>query len=514
MSSRTDYAIKNSIYSSIIAVLNMGLLFFIRTMIIKLLGSEILGLNSLFTDILTTMSLVELGIGPAIVYLLFSPLSRKDSQEIHSLMLFFKKIYFFIGILISVIGLLFLPFLSFVVNTDLKTQEVIIIYLFFLLNSVLSYFFAYNRSLLFADQKGYKVAFIDFIIKLIGSILQIIGLLVFKKYYFFLFIQIIITIVSNILITNIVNKEYIEVFKSKRTSISIETKRTMKKFVIGKISEKIGGAVFMSTDSIFISIFLATNLVGIYDNYRMILFSATMCINMFAGSIGASIGNLAVSGDNKKFMEVFKTHNFITFFLAIFFINGFMMVSHPFIKLWIGEKFVLSRLVVVLLLVNFFLMSIRQTMWLYNDGFGLAWYQRWKSIIESILNIAFSLVFLIVFNLGLIGILLGTILSSLMTVSWYESYIVYKQVLHEKYVDYIKYFSVQVVIFLITLTLSLFLDIFLPNSGISVLIYRGIISIFISIFFIFLFYRKSAEFKSTISIINTAINTYIKRRKN
>jgi O-antigen/teichoic acid export membrane protein len=511
MKSRTNYAIKNSMYSGGVTLLIIGVQFAIRTFIIKFLGEEILGLGSLFTDILSMMSLVELGIGPSIVYSLYLPLSKKDYKTIHSLMLLFKRAYIFIGILILFIGLLLLPFLDFFVNSQLPILEVVIIYLLFLLNSVISYFFSYNRSLLFADQRGYKVNLLDFIVKLIGGLFQILSILIFKNYYYFLVIQILVTLVSNLWITKIVHKEYIEVFQSEKIPVPTSIKEKSQKFIMGKILEKIGATVIIHTDALLISIFVTTSMVGVYDNYRMILASATTLLVMITGSVGASIGNLSVEGDRNQFMDVFKAHNFITFFLTIIIANGFMLASNPFIKLWIGGNFLFPRVIIILLGFNFFLMSVRQTGFLYNDGFGLAWHQRWKPIIESVLNLLFSLVFLNFFKLGVMGILLGTILSSLLTVNWYEPYIIYKHVLYQKYVDYIKYFTIQFFVFMMTLGISTILDILLPNTGFIVLIYRVILSLFISIFFVYIFYRRSKEFKSMVDIMNTLISNLFKR---
>ncbi|MDR1013064.1 MAG: hypothetical protein LBL38_02235, partial [Lactobacillales bacterium] len=279
-------------------------------------------------------------------------------------------------------------------------------------------------------------------------------------------------------------------------------KKKAQKFIMGKILEKVGAAVIINTDALLISIFVTTSMVGVYDNYRMILASATTLLVMIMGSTGASIGNLSVKGDRRQFMDVFKAHNFITFFLTIIIANGFMLASHPFINLWIGGNFLFPRATIILLVFNFFLMSVRQTGFLYSDGFGLSWHQRWKSIIESILNLFFSLFFLIFFKLGVMGILMGAILSSLLTVNWYEPYIIYKHVLQQKYVGYIKYFAIQFLVFVMTLGISIILDILLPSTGFIVLICRAILSLFISFFFVYLFYRKSKEFKSMVDILN------------
>ncbi|MDR1473101.1 MAG: hypothetical protein LBI41_00850 [Lactobacillales bacterium] len=509
MKSRTDYAIKNSMYSGITSVLNLCIQVLVRTFIIKIMGEEILGLNSLFTDILSILSMVELGIGPALVYSLYLPLSKKKYAELNSLMFFFKKIYIYIAIAILIIGILLMFFLPNFVKINSDFSIVFFVYFLFLLNSVISYFFAYNRSLLFADQKGYYVIVVDCITKTVGGIFQIILLFLFKNYLLFLFIQIFMTFFSNFFINQLVQKKYKKIFKSKKEKLSKIKKMEIIKFFIGKASDKIGGCIVLGTDSIFISYFLGLKIVGIYDNYRMMLMSLYYLITSILNSVGGGIGNLAVEEDDQTAIDTFKTHSLITLLLSIIVANGVMLASSPLIKLWIGKEFLLSREVIILMLVDFFLRSIRTTAVLYGESFGLAWQQRWKAIIEAILNIFFSLLFLIVFKLGVIGILLGTIIGSLLALNWYEPYIVFKHALHIRYIKYIKYFIIQIFVFVFTLSLSTCLDILLPNDNFFSLIYRIIISLIISSGFIILFYFKSSEFKNLIDLINKMIKKYI-----
>ena len=93
---------------------------------------------------------------------------------------------------------------------------------------------------------------------------------------------------------------------------------------------------------------------------------------------------------------------------------------------FIGEKSVFSVHTETLISIVLILQLVRVPFWIYIDAFGLQWVQRWKSIIEAFVNIFLTLLFVGPFKLGVNGVLLGTILSTAMTVSWIEPFVIYK----------------------------------------------------------------------------------------
>jgi len=108
--SRLTNSIKNISFGLLAQVIQMVLGFVTRTVFIKYLSVEYLGVNGLFTNILTLLSLTELGITSAILYALYKPLADKDERKIAGLLNFFSKIYHTIAAIVAGIGLLLLFF--------------------------------------------------------------------------------------------------------------------------------------------------------------------------------------------------------------------------------------------------------------------------------------------------------------------------------------------------------------------------------------------------------------------
>lgn len=152
---RTTNSIKNIKYSLFGQVFGLIANFITRMVFVRVLGAEYLGLNGLFTNILSILSFAELGIGPAIVYSMYKPLADKDEKSLQGLMKLYKRAYVTIGILILTIGGILTPFLSFFIKDMPDISNISLIYLMFVVNTASTYFFSYKRSFLIADQKKY-----------------------------------------------------------------------------------------------------------------------------------------------------------------------------------------------------------------------------------------------------------------------------------------------------------------------------------------------------------------------
>ena len=96
--------------------------FVARTVLIKVLGGEYLGLSGLFTSLLSILSLAELGVSNAIISSMYKAVAENDERTICALMLFFKKAYRVIGIIILIVGVAVLPFLPHFIKGDVSTD--------------------------------------------------------------------------------------------------------------------------------------------------------------------------------------------------------------------------------------------------------------------------------------------------------------------------------------------------------------------------------------------------------
>lgn len=188
--------VKNSFYNILAGIagtiLSSILAFMVRTIFIRVLGETYLGFNGLYTNILTVLSLAELGVGSSIAYMMYKPLAEKNEEKLAQVVQFYRKIYRVIGVVILVLGLCLVPFLPLIVNFEnTENLNYIALYLLYLADTVSTYlFFAYKRGVLVADQKVYISNIFDLIITTILSILQIITLLIFRNFYIYIILKV------------------------------------------------------------------------------------------------------------------------------------------------------------------------------------------------------------------------------------------------------------------------------------------------------------------------------------
>lgn len=499
--SRMEYSIINSGISAIVYVLNVVIKFVSRSFFIAFLGASYLGLNGLFTNVLSMLSLAELGIGTSIVYSLYSPLANKDEQKIISLMHLYKKIYSYIGLAVAVLGILIIPFLPHIIGDANNIPNILFIYLLFLANSVSSYFFTYNRSLLIADQKVYLTVINDFMFSVLTIIAQIISLYIYNNFILYLSIQIIGTLLGNISLTLVVKKYYSFLKSTEIGKLDEETKIILKKNTIGNLSSKVGAVVVSGTDNIFISSFVGISTVGLYSNYLLIINSVRGLCGQITNSITSSIGNAAIDANDKFNKRIFERHNFVNFTLIYFSSSVLLTTMNLFIVFWVGESYLLSQSTLFLIISNFVLLMSRNSCLVFIEAFGLAWQQRWKSILEATLNIILSFSFLYFFKLGINGVLLATTISSLATVCWIEPYVVYKYGLHYKVSSYLKIVSKQLLTLLINLCIVslLFVNKFSPN--LMGLFFSTFFTVVFSMIIYSVFYARSLEMKFFIEMM-------------
>ena len=424
---RTQYAILNSTVALGIQILKIILTFINRTVFIYFLGIYYLGLNGLFSSILSVLSLADLGVSSAMAYSLYKPLAEGNHKKVAAFSLLFKKVYNIIALTILTFGIILTFFLKYLTKEQI-TNEFIIIYYLFLFNSVISYLFTYKRILLEANQKKYIITTIDFLVLLFGSILQILVILIYKNYYLYLVIAIIITLTSNILISIIVNREYSNLKNRTITPISTEEKKEFTTNVKGLFFSKIGEVVVNGTDNILMSSFISITAVALYSNYNMITYTATTTITIVLTAVMGSIGNL-IHNKNTNLSDIlsfFKKFEFLVFSISYFSSIGIFIFINIIIEAWLSTEYLLSKNVVLLISINFFITIYRLSSLTLINGYGLFSHQKTKALCEASLNLIFSVLLVKYTPFGIAAVLIGTLISSLLTVVWYEPYSLFK----------------------------------------------------------------------------------------
>ena len=361
-----------SISSNIVTII-IGLL--AQAIFIKIMGIEYLGLNGLFTNIISMLGIVELGIGSAIIYNLYKPIAINDVETIKSLMNFYKKSYNIIGIVVLTIGLIIIPFLPLIIEDVTVKINVPLIYILFLLDIVFSYFLSYKRSILYASQKNYLINLIHIGYTILLNIGQLLMLFFTKNYYLYLIVKIIVRIIENLIITYIVNKEY-SYLKEDAKKLDPTIEKDIIKKVKALFFHKIGGFVVLGTDNIIISKFLGLVSVGLYSNYYMIINAVQTLFSQALVALTPSVGNLLVKENKNKTFEVFKKIRFMNFWIATFTSVCILNMMQQFITIWIGEEYLLDDIVLIILVFNLFQKLMRSTYQTFKEAAGIYYEDR------------------------------------------------------------------------------------------------------------------------------------------
>lgn len=492
---RTTYALKNMISSLGSHFISMLLGFISQAIFVRMLGSEYLGLNGLFSNIVSMLAVVELGIGSAIVYNLYKPIAEKDKESIKKLMNFYKKCYRIIALIILVIGILIIPFLGIIVGeTTIQQSAILVIYLLFIIDTVCSYLLTYKRSMLYANQKNYIIDIIHILYLIILNAVQIVILLTTKNYIIYLSFKIIMRVLENVVITIVVNKQYSFLLDKNIEKIDKNTLNEIIKKVKGLIVHKIGVFLVAGTDNIIISAFLGVSTVGLYSNYYMIINAISTIVNQIFSSFKASIGNLLVTSNAEKNYEVFRKLQFINFWFAMMSSVGEFIVMESFIKIWVGEEYILPRLVLIVLCLNNYIYITKLCSSNFQEAAGIFYEDRIVPIIESVVNIVFSIVFLKIF--GLAGVFMGTICSNLITHIYTYPKFIYMNLFNQKYSKYFKdtgkYFITALGITILTSLLS---QLIIINNDLLQVVLRVLLVIIVPNLLIILMFHKTKEYQ-------------------
>lgn len=453
--SRTKNVVINSIYASMAQIVTIILTFCVRTVFIKTLSAEYLGINGLFTNIITMLSLADLGIGISIPYTLYKPLAEDNQSKIKALMKLYSKIYNVIGLIVLIVGIAITPFIKYFIKEMPAIPEINLIYILFVINAASSYFFVYKQLLMESDQKGYLASKIAMIATIIKSIIEILVLFIIKNYITYLSVSIVMTILQNVMISIKCDKMYPYIKEKAEEKINKEEVRKLRKNTSALVIYRIGTVALTSSDSIIISKFIGVVAVGIYSNYILITNAITKVISQIFSAITSSVGNLVVTSGEKKSEEVLYKLQFLNFWLYTFFSVCVIALINPFIKIWVGEQYLLDNYVAFAIGLNLYVLGMQNVVSSFRNAYGLFVQGKYRPVIMTIVNIFLSIWWAKI--MGILGVILATAFSRLFIVGIYDPIVLYKYGLKSKpkkyFITYMKYFIVFIVLSAISLSI-------------------------------------------------------------
>lgn len=484
--------------------------FITQACIVKILGIEYNGVNGLFTNIITMLSVAELGIGTTIIFKLYKPIADNNFEIIKSWMNFYKICYRIVVLFITVVGIAIIPLIPLIIGEVSITENIKVLYIISLFDTIISYIMTYKRSILYADQKNYIINIIHIGYVIFMNITQIILLMLFKNYYIFLLIKLIYRLLENVLINLYVDRTY-PYLRGNCKQITKADKKDVFDRIKAIFLQKISFVINKGIDNIAISCILGIVAVGYYTNYYTIVAAITAVIYQIVSSLTASVGNLLTEKDINKNFDIYKKINLLNSVITAIGVVGFINCVQPFIEFWIGSEYKLDIFIVIAFGLYIYTDSIRRAITIYKEAAGICKEDKWMYVIMALINLISSIILCRIIGIG--GVVLGTAISyGFLIIYSYPKYIFVPLFKREKCIYYkenLKY----IVIIIMSSSISIVLCNYIKSNVtfIQILI-NAIISISITLITFYISLHKTDEFKYYVNILRDIIFN-LKRRK-
>lgn len=504
MTSRLKNSVRNSFWGALSNIIITLLNFFVRTIFIKTLGNEYLGINGLFTNILYILSFAELGVGHAITYCMYKPVANNDYKKTKSLLKLYKKYYNIIGIIIFIAGILIIPFFPFIIKDAPNIKEsLIVIYLLYLFETASSYFLSYKKSIIMVNQKDYICDIVKLILFVIKSIVQVIVLLLTKNYILYLSIFVLSTFLINVILSIIANKKYPFIKDKDVEELDKKEKKDITNNIKSLILYKIGRVSLSGTDNIIISSLIGISVVGFYSNYSLIISAVSGITYLLLKGSTSSIGNVNATESTEKKEDLMQKTLFVSTWLYGFTTICLAVLLSPFIEIWIGKEYLLETSAVLSSVFYILVDGLEFPSHTYISTLGYFRQTRFSSLICAILNIVLSIVLGMKF--GLFGIFISTSISKILTTSWFDTYVLYKYEFKKSPRNYYIKHIVLLICVCLNFSICYYVTSFIQNGKFSLFIIKTIITVILSNTIFILMFYKTNEFKYMKKIIGGVI---------
>lgn len=502
---RTKYSIYNVATGMFAQALLVVLGFVSRKVFVMTLGMSFQGINATLTSVISMLSLTELGVGTAIICNLYKPLAEDDHPKVISLMQFYSKVYTAIAGIVLVLGIGVCPFLTKIVDDDsVSTSYLVKVFLLFLAETVISYLFAYKRSILIADQKNFYVNLVGMVTNLLNSGAQIAILLVTKNFVLYLCIKIVFRLVENVAVAFISDKKYPYLRRADKIPVEQATKDNIVSNTKALALHYIGNYLISGTDMMIITKMLGTVVSGTYSNYLMITSTLKTVFAQFSTGITAGFGNLLALGETEKLYTTFRRALFICYVMTNFATVSMFCIFNPFINLWIGDGYTLKMSVVFIICLNFFVESLSETVGSLRASAGLFRPDRYLHLFLAALNLVISIWF--AKYVGIFGVFLGTFVCHFIKELNVLPMIVYKNIFKMKTWKYQRVVLLYMAITASITALTYYLCGLVSVSNMYLdLILRCIICVIVPNLLIVICFFRTDEFRYAIDLVKTII---------
>jgi len=469
VSERVHRSVMNIKVGMLFYVLSLFLAFFSRKIFLDCLGAEFIGLTGMLMNIMSFLSVAELGIGTSIVYFLYKPLQEDDHRKINEVMSMLAFLYRCIGCVIGCGGLVVSIFFPWWFG-DLSTGLSLVYFAFysFLASSVAGYVFNYRQLLVSANQKQYLVNAYFQSIAIAQSLTQILLAYYYRNLWLWVVVGLVFTVIGIIVFNIRIRQLYpwlvinIEEGKANLKKYPEVLKKTRQIFV-----QRIKNFILYRSDELLVGMFVSVVQVAYYGNYTIITNKLNFLVNILSDGMNAGIGNLIAEGNDQNTMKVFWELTAIRFFIVGIVVFGLLLFLQPFVSCWFGQEYRLDDIIVYLLVFNIFIFLSRGVVEMYISAHGL-FSDVWTAWTELILNIGITLA--LAPSLGIIGILLGKTISVFFISMFWKPYFLFSQGLHKSVFIYWRGMAIYYLLFALYTVLAVWISLTFISSHVSSLL--------------------------------------------
>ena len=420
---RTKKTARNAAFAAANHGITVILSFVNRTVFIRLLGVDYLGINGLFADILMMLSLADLGLTSAMAYSYYKPIAEHDTEKVAALLQYYKKIYQYIAASVAVLGLALVPFLDKLVRISRPIPHLRLYYLLMLANTVVSYLFVFKATLITADQKNYILSRYSALFSIARTLTQIVVIVLFRNYIVYLVTNVLFTMGHNLFVSKKADEMYPYILK-KVPDLSRDDRSSIFQNIRSLFIYKLATVIMNGTDNTLISVLVGTVWVALYSNYTMVTSTLSTFINMLYTSSTASIGNIVAGENVERRQDAFTMIQTMSLLITTFTVICLSLLFQDLITVWMGDKYLLDSMALLAIILNFYLIGILHPVWSMREATGLFNQAKYIMPLCAIVNLVSSVIFGKQF--GVAGILFASAFSRLTTYFWYEPVILFR----------------------------------------------------------------------------------------
>lgn len=487
-----EFRFRSSTRNALTAVVTqifMGVASFIERMVFnKCFISDYLGFYSLFKNIISVLSVAELGLSVAISFALYAPFAEDNFEEVNAILAFYRKVYRTVGSIILAGGIIFSFFLQFLVKTEVPMTSVTAYFYIFLLSTVFEYFFFYKAILFSANQRDYVPTLITNTCWAIMYCIQIAVSIFTHSFMIYSLCILIFTLIRCITVNAIAGKEY-KFIKNKPRKLSKESRKKILQNVKGLIATRIGNVISDSTNGILISALVGSSILGLYSNYQMITTGLLGFTNILPNAITASLGNVGATESSENVAESYRyiemAYYLIYGLISIVLLN----IINPIVSIFFGASRCMPFSSAFFICLLFYIRNIKNLFGTYKSSLGLYWYDRYRPLITGISDFILSII--LGRMIGFDGIILGTIIAYTVIDLWVEPLIIFHRGFHASSRRMIATLMMRLVFVILLMLGTSYITSLLPGKGILNLALIFAVSTVITGFVFFIVYHRN-----------------------